>query len=138
MAKLDGIIRFRKWELDEQRRELAILLNDRAEIERLLEQLDAEMLAQRPMAHNDLGAMTMGAYIEGARKKRAWILDDIRKKDQEIEEKQDVVSNAFRELKTFEIADRRQSERFRREMDRQEQAELDDLGRRAFATAPAL
>jgi len=138
MAKLDGIIRFRKWELDEQRRELTILLNDRAEIAGSLEQLDAEMLAQKSMAQNDLGSMTLGAYIEGARKKRAWILDDIRKKDQEIEEKQDVVSNAFRELKTFEIADRRQNERFRRDMDRREQDELDDLGRRAFEMAPNL
>lgn len=132
MAKLDGIIRFRKWELDEKRRDLAVLLMERGELVSSLEQLDAEMQAQKSMATNDLGTMTLGAYVEGARIKRARILDDIRKKDQEIEEKQDVVSDAFRELKTFEIAERRQIEIFRKELDRYEQDELDELGRRAF------
>lgn len=136
MAKLDGIIRFRKWELDEQRRDLAILLSERAEIVELLEKLDAEMLAQKSMAQSDLGSMTLGAYIEGARKKRAWIVDDIREKDQEIEEKQDIVSDAFKELKTFEIADQRQKDRVRKKMDSQEQDELDELGRQAFQNAP--
>jgi len=138
MAKLDGIIRFRKWELDEQRRDLAVLLMDRTELVSSLEQLDAEMLAQKSMAQNDVGTMTLGAYIEGARIKRARILDDIRKKNQEIEEKQDVVSDAFRELKTFEIAERRQIEIFRKELDRYEQDELDELGRRAFEAVSAL
>ncbi len=138
MAKLDGIIRFRKWALDEQRRELAVLLDDRAQIVETLEKLDIEIQAQKTMAHSDLGSMTLGAYIEGARKKRAWILDAIRKKDQDIEEKQDVVADAFKELKTFEIADGRQKDRLQKELDRQEQNELDDLGRRAFESAPSL
>ncbi len=136
MARLDGIIRFRKWELDEHRRELAVLLDERAQVVQTLENLDAEMVAQKTMIHSDLGSVTLGAYIEGARKKRAWIVDDIRSKDQDIEEKQDVVADAFKELKTFEIAERRQQDRYRREIDRQEQNELDDLGRRAFENAP--
>ncbi len=136
MAKLDGIIRFRKWELDEHRRELVVLLDERAQIVETLEKLDAEMVAQKSMIHSDLGSMTLGAYIEGARKKRAWIVDAIGSKDQDIEEKQDVVADAFKELKTFEIAEQRQQDRFRKEMDRQEQNELDELGRRAFETGP--
>lgn len=135
MVRLNGIIRFRKWELDEQRRGLAVLLDERAECVATLEQLDAEMLAQRSMAQSDFGSVTMGAYIEAAREKKAWILDDICKKDQEIEEKQEVVSEAFRELKTFEIAEGRQKERLDKEIDRLEQNELDDLGRRAFENA---
>jgi len=138
MAKLDGIIRFRKWELDEHRRELALLLDERAQIVETLESLDAEMAAQKSMIHSDLASVTLGAYIEGARKKRAWIVDAIRSKDQDIEDKQDVVADAFKELKTFEIAERRQQDRLRQELDRQEQDELDDLGRQAYANAPAL
>ncbi len=138
MAKLDGVIRFRKWELDEHRRELAVLLDERAQIVETLESLDAEMLAQKSMANSDIGSVTLGAYIEGARKKRAWIVDAIRSKDQDVEEKQDVVADAFKELKTFEIAERRQQDRLRGELDRQEQDELDDLGRRAFENAPVL
>jgi len=138
MAKLDGIIRFRKWELDEHRRELALLLDERAEIVETLESLDTEIAEQKSMIHSDLGSVTLGAYIEGARKKRVWIVDAVRCKDQDIEEKQDVVADAFKELKTFEIADRRQQDRLRKEAERHEQDELDDLGRQAYANAPNL
>lgn len=132
MADLDGIIRFRKWELDEKRRELAVLFEERNAIEHRIEMLDQEMLEQQALKDSDIGSVTLGAYIEGARKKRAWILDDMRKKDAEIEEKQAVVSEAFREMKTLEIAERRQKDRARQALARQEQAELDDLGLQAY------
>ena len=132
MAKLDGIIRFRKWELDEKRRELAVLFEERNAIERSIEMLDQEMLDQQSMKESDFGSVTLGAYIEGARKKRAWLLEDMRKKDAQIEEKQDIVSEAFRELKTMEIAERRQKDRLDKELARQEQAELDELGLQAY------
>lgn len=132
MADLSGIIRFRKWELDEKRRELAVLFEERNRIEHKVEMLDHEMLEQQSMKDNDIASMSLGAYIEGSRKKRAWLLDDIRKKDEEIEAKQDVVSEAFRELKTLEIAERRQKDRVLRARDKQEQDELDNLGLQAF------
>lgn len=132
MADLDGIIRFRKWELDEKRRELAVLFEERNAIEHRIDMLDREMIEQQSMKDSDVGSVTLGAYIEGARKKRAWLLDDMRKKDAEIDAKQEVVSEAFRELKTMEIAGRRQKDRVRQELARQEQAELDDLGLKAY------
>lgn len=137
MADLDGIIRFRKWELDEKRRELAILLEERASIAATIEALEQEMLDQQSLRDSDVASMTLGAYIEGARKKKAWLLDDMRKKDEQISEKQDVVSDAFRELKTFEIADNRQKERTRKELARQEQIELDEMGLKAFEKSNA-
>lgn len=132
VADLEGILRFRKWELDEKRRELAVLLEERAVIEGHIEALDQEMMAQSVMKESDLGSITLGAYIEGARKKRAWLIEDLRKKDEEISDKQDVVSDAFRELKTFEIADRRQKDRAKQALAKQEQAELDELGLQAY------
>lgn len=132
MADLEGILRFRKWELDEKRRELAVLFEERAVIERRIEALDQEMIEQSVMKESDIGSMTLGAYIEGARKKRAWLIEDLRKKDEEIADKQDVVSEAFRELKTFEIADQRQKDRAKQAQAKQEQAELDELGLQAY------
>lgn len=132
MAELGGIIRYRKWQLDEKRRELAVLQGERTEIVALIEALDAEMLAQQAIRDSDISSMTLGAYIEGSRKKKAWLNEDLRKKDEEITDKQDVVSEAFRELKTLEIAERRQLERKRKEIQRQEQNELDELGLQAF------
>lgn len=68
MADLSGIIRFRKWELDEKRRELAVLFEERNAIEHRIELLDQEMLEQQSMKDSDIGSVTLGAYIEGARK----------------------------------------------------------------------
>lgn len=132
MADLDGIIRFRKWELDEKRRELAALFVERMQLEQAIEAIENEMLEQKAMRDSEVASMTLGAYIEGARIKKAWLVEGLRKKDEDIAEKQDVVSEAFRELKTFEIADGRQRERQARELQRQEQNELDDLGLKAF------
>ncbi len=132
MAELAGIIRFRKWQLDEKRRELAMLQGERTEIVASIEALNAEMQAQQAIRDSDISSMTLGAYIEGSRKKKAWLNEDLRKKDEEITDKQDVVSEAFRELKTLEIAEKRQLERKRKEIQRQEQNELDELGLQAF------
>lgn len=137
MADLKGIIRFRKWELDEKRRELAVLLGERMQLEQAIEQLDQEVQAQSAVKHSDVSTITLGAYIEGARNKKSWMLDSLRKKDDEIESMQDVVSEAFRELKTFEIANGRQRARAQKEYTRQEQNELDELGLRAFEKTTA-
>lgn len=132
MADLDGVIRLRKWELDEKRRELAEVLAEREQIEAAINHLEQEMMDQSKMRDSDIASMTLGAYLEGARKKMAWLVEGLRKKDEDISERQEIVAEAFRELKTFEIAEERQKERERKELQRQEQNELDDLGLRAF------
>lgn len=132
MASLDGIIRLRKWELDEERRALADLLEQRTQIENAIDLLDAEMLDQKNVKNQDFSTLTLGAYLEGARKKKAFMIEALRKHDEKILEKQDVVSEAFRELKTFEVADENQQSRKRKKLAVQEQNALDELGLQAF------
>lgn len=132
MTKLDGIIRLKKWELDEERRALAGLLDERKRVEDSIEFLEQEMLHQKQLRESDIAAVTLGAYIEGARKKKAWLLEAMRLKDEEITEKQDIVSQAFRELKTYEIADENQKTRARTALEKKEQKELDEQALRAY------
>ncbi|WP_262694806.1 flagellar export protein FliJ [Kordiimonas aquimaris] len=132
MTKLDGIIRLKKWELDEERRALAGLLDERKRVEDSIEFLEQEMLQQKQLRESEIASVTLGAYIEGARKKKAWLLEAMRLKDEEITEKQDIVSQAFRELKTYEIADENQKNRTREALEKKEQKELDEQALRAY------
>lgn len=132
MTKLDGIIRLRKWQLDEERRGLAALFEERVRAQDAITFLEQEMLEQSNMKDSDVSSFTLGAYLEGARKKKAWLIEAMRKKDEEIALKQDVVSEAFRELKTYEIADAAHKEKVKKEEDKLEQEELDELGLQAY------
>jgi hypothetical protein len=132
MASLEGIIRLRKWELDEQRRALADLLEQRAHVENAIELLETEMLDQKKMAHQDFSTLTLGAYLEAARKKKAMLIEGLRKQDEKILEKQDLVSDAYRELKTYEVADENKQSRQRKKVATIEQNALDELGLQAF------
>ena len=137
MTKLDGIIRLKKWQLDEERRILAGLLDERKRVEDSIEYLEQEMQQQRQLRDSEISSLTLGAYIEGSRKKKAWMIEALRLKDEEIAGKQDFVSKAFRELKTYEIADQSQKKRARDAFDKKEQAELDEQALRAYEKTTA-
>lgn len=135
MSNLAPIIRFKKWTLDEERRSLAVLYDERLGIEEQVQALEAEMASQRAVANTDIGSVTIGAYIEAARAKQAWLLDALHKKDAEIEDKQDVVREAFKELKTFEVADEKKRAQAAKRLAEHEQKELDERGLRSYQEA---
>lgn len=132
MSDLTSIIRFKKWTLDEERRGLTALLDERAEIEQHIQALNEEIASQHSVANTEVGSVTLGSYLEGARVKMAWLNEALRKKDADIEEKQDVVAEAFRELKTFEIADENKKAEAQKRLDSFEQKELDERGLQSY------
>lgn len=137
MTKLDGIIRLKKWQLDEERRALAALFAERERAEEAIQFLEQEMHEQSKVSGSEVASVTLGAYIEGARMKKAWLIEAVRLKDEEIAEKQDTVSQAFRELKTYEIADAGQKSKAKAALDKKEQSELDELALQAYEKTTA-
>lgn len=132
MSDLSSIIRFKKWTLDQERRSLSGLLDERAEIEQHIQALNDEIAGQSGVANTEVGSVTLGAYLEGARIKMAWLDEALRKKDADIEERQDIVAEAFRELKTFEIADEKKKAEAKKRLESFEQKELDERGLQTY------
>jgi len=131
MSRLDNIIRLRKWELDEKRRILSDLQREGDDLQAALERLGEEVAAESRRPAGEFEAVTLAAYLEGARQRRLVLHDRISRKNEEINRQQDVVSEAFKELKTYEVAREREMERAVRKEARIEQQGLDELGLRA-------
>ncbi len=128
MARLDNIIRLRQWELDEVRRELAMLLGEREDMVHQLEVMEAEVADQSRAQSLEVFSVTVGAYMHGVKVKQEQIMAAIMAKENEISEQQDKVAEGFRELKTFEIARDQELKRVALEENREEQQAFDELG----------
>ena len=129
---LENLIRLRKWELDEARRILAEMLEERDEMVRRIDAIDAEMADQSKNSGLEVFATSLGAYMEGSRKQQQLIYDEMVKKDSLIEEQQEKVSESFRELKTYEIALEQQEKKKAQKLAKFEQDMLDEQGLQRF------
>ncbi|WP_417451548.1 flagellar export protein FliJ [Kordiimonas sp.] len=139
MSRLDGIIRLRKWELDEQRRVLAVMQAERDAINATIERLEDEKAEQsRNSGGLEVSPLTLGSYLEGVRKKQDMLRADLARKDEEVDKHRDVVAESFRELKTYEIARAQESKRIKAAEDKEEQDAFDELGIQNHAREEAL
>jgi flagellar export protein FliJ len=132
MSRLQSIIRVRKWELDEKRRELVALEDERAAIVEQMDDLSIEVAEQQNAAALEVGPASLGAYMNGVRYKMSAFEAALMQKDKEIEERRDEVTEAFRELKTYEIAEEQEQKRIRDAAALRDQKILDEQGMQSF------
>ncbi|UTW54546.1 flagellar FliJ family protein [Kordiimonas sp. SCSIO 12610] len=132
MARLQSIIRMRKWELDEKRRELVLLEQQREAIIQKIHNLNLEVQEQQNAASLEVGPSSLGAYMNGVKFKMTGYESELRIKDEEISERRDDVSEAFRELKTYEIAEEQEQKRLKNEEALRDQKILDEQGMQSF------
>ena len=131
MAKgLKGVIRLRNWDVDEKRRILRQLHEREDQILDFMRQLEEQVKAEAELARRDsTGAgFTFGAYAQWARKQRQDLETVLAHVRVEIGQAQDAVAEAFKELKTFEIAQANREAAAKAEQDRKTQIMLDDIG----------
>ncbi|WP_262690901.1 flagellar export protein FliJ [Kordiimonas aestuarii] len=139
MSRLDGIIRLRKWELDEQRRVLAVLQAERDSIAATIDMLEEEKAEQARTAGGlEVSTLTLGLYLEGVRKKQDMLREDLARKDEEVDEHRDKVAESFRELKIYEIAHEQEMKRVKAAEDKEEQEAFDELGIQNHARQEAM
>jgi flagellar FliJ protein len=124
--------------MDEVRRVLASLLGERDAMIHQIEQIEAEILEQGRNSSLEVFSATLGAYMDGVKRKKDEILLAIVAKDEEIAEQQEKVSEGFRELKTFEIARDQEMARLKKAEDRAEQEMFDELGIQEHARQDAV
>jgi len=133
MSRLDGIIRFRKWELDEKRKALGELNAKLNDCEMRISLLDAEVEAEKlTAAQNPIATTMLGAFMAGADHRYAALQAEKQGILQAIDLQQEVVATAFKELKSFEIAGTREDAREKQARDKAVQDQLDAAGLRKF------
>lgn len=133
MRGLDGLIRLWKWRLDEKRRIVVDLEILRADIERQIGVLDAELYREKQVAAQSVEAgFVFANYRKVNREKRERLVASREDVIQQIAAAQEEVNAAFRELKKYDLVKESRLQQMLREQAMREQAELDEIGLQGF------
>ncbi len=131
MAKgLKTLVRLSEWTVDEKRRSLGVLLRQFDELEASLANLEKELIVeQRAAAASPHEAgINYGRYAASVISRREYLNRAIETMETQIVSAREDLSDAYLELKKYEVAERNRKQRETDELDRREQSVLDDIG----------
>lgn len=127
---LDTLVRLNEWEVDQKRRTLGEHLRRLEELQRALADLASELKREQEAAAGAPGeaGLLYGGYAQGVIQRRADLETRIRHKEADMVAARDDLSQAYIELKKFEIAKRQRAERAAQAEAKAEQEFLDEVG----------
>lgn len=129
MKGIDGVIRLQKWQVDEQRRQVADLQGMLIDLTRRADALEQEILKEQKVATGNRNvAFIYGDYARHAIERRETLQRSIAEAQAAEEAARDVLTELYQDLKRYEIAKERHEARETLKANRAEQAELDDIG----------
>ena len=137
MAKgLSGIIRLHKWQVDEKRRQITELEVMRGELVEKLAKLLSDLEAEKDnLSKSKVVDINYANYASNVMSRRENLQASINEIDVSIENMKDELSEAFKELKKYEIVEQRAVEREKLEQKRREQDRLDEISINMYRTS---
>ena len=128
MKGIASLIRLHQWQLDQKRRELAMLERATVDCTNQLETLERDLVVEQQIAAgSESGMFAYASYAVGVVTRR----ENLQKSLQDIEKltviKHTEVTEAFHEVKRYEIALREAERRREKEIARREQMEMDEV-----------
>lgn len=133
MKGLKTLIKLNRRKLDELRRRMGVLENQKnqllAQSARLSKELEQEivMASQKP----EMGQF-FGGFAKRIQKRQEDIAAEVRKLDQQMAALRDEIANAFADVKKFEIAEENAKKREEAERNRKETIMLDDIAAQQY------
>lgn len=129
MKSRESLIRLHRFQVDEKRRQVAEIEAMIADFARKESELDEQIkVEQQRSGISDESHFAYPMFAKAARQRR----DNLRASVEELQGRLDAakadLSEAFAELKKFELMEERELARERQEMEAREQAELDEVG----------
>lgn len=129
MKGLPTLIRLHRWRLDEKRKQLVALERLAAKLRDQRRRLEEELRAEQDVARSLTGAeFTYAAYAKAVVRRRETLARSIAEAESQIERVMAEVTEAFRELKRYEVAQANRERAAEEEAARRERAVLDDVG----------
>jgi len=128
MKGIDTLIKLHKSTLDELRKRIGVLENQKQQLIELSKKLDDDLknemkiAAQRP----EMGQFFAG-FSKRIQERQKGIVGEVKKLDQQIVKLTDEAREAFGEVKKFEIAKANIEKRKQKEIARKETAALDEV-----------
>lgn len=129
---LKTLERIQKFKIDEQRKIMVELQNKEEKILNDLRRLIKEYEQEKEFASQNSYMGDFGAYTKRYLQYREAFEQALNEVREKIAEVRDIISDMFKEQKTYEIVDRQRKEALAKEEDLKSQKMLDEIGTNAY------
>ena len=129
MKSRDSLIRFKRFQVDEKRRQLVQIETMIADFHRMAEDLDRQIKDEESKAGvDDVAHFAYPTFARAAIQRKENLMASADELGGQLADAQEALAEAIEELKKVEILEERSQERHRAERNKREQAELDQIG----------
>lgn len=129
-SRNESLIRLKKFQVDEKRRQVAQIEMMIADFERMATELDQQIeIEQSKTGITDIAHFAYSTFAKAAMGRRDNLLASANDMRVKLEAAQDALAEALEELKKIELLDQREHQRERDEQNKLEQADYDEVAR---------
>lgn len=133
MKGLPGLIRLNQWKVDEQRRKVTELETFADTLSMQIIQLEADMKREGEGSGDSLTAsQAYSAFLKGAMAQRDTLRESIEDLNRQILDAKDELASAYRELKSYEIAQANRDRHQARKRELLDRVKMDEIGMTMF------
>ena len=129
---LKTLTRIQKFQIDEQRKILADLMDKQDNLKNQLDHLNQNFETEKAFAAKHVGMGNFGAYVKRYMQQRDDLEKDIASLEEKIVQEQDIMADMFKKQKTYEIVDEKRMKRLQKEEEQKMQKVLDEIGTNAY------
>lgn len=132
-SRSESLIRLKKFQVDEKRRQVAQIEMMIADFERMASELDQQIeIEHTKTGISDVAHFAYSTFAKAALTRRDNLLASANDMKGKLEAAQDALAEALEDLKKVELLDQREHQRERDEQNKVEQAEYDEVARMRF------
>lgn len=127
-SSLQTLSRIQKWNIDEQRKILANYLEEETKIEKEIERINLEYENEKKFSEENPLIGDFGAYTKKYIRYRGRLEKNLQFTRNKIVELRDIITELFKEQKTYDIVDEGRQKIEEKELAQKEQQMLDEIG----------
>ena len=132
-SRSESLIRLKKFNVDEKRRQVMQIEMMVADFERMASELDQQIeIEQTKTGISDVAHFAYSTFAKAALQRRDNLLASATDMRGKLETAQDQLAEALEDLKKVELLDQREHQRERDVQNKIEQAEFDEVARQRF------
>ena len=133
-SRSESLIRLKKFQVDEKRRQVAQIEMMVADFERMASELDQQIeIEHTKTGISDVAHFAYSTFAKAALTRRDNLLNSANDMKGKLEAAQDALAEALEDLKKVELLDQREHQREAAEQLKVEQQEYDEIGRLRFS-----
>ena len=132
-SRSESLIRLKKFQVDEKRRQVAQIEMMIADFERMASELDQQIeIEHTKTGISDVAHFAYSTFAKAALTRRDNLLNSANDMKGKLEAAQDSLAEALEDLKKVELLDQRENQREAADIAKAEQADYDEIARLRF------